>query len=91
MIKKIKIGKLRISFVLRHKWEKTKSRIDSFRWRGKEIGIFYRKNMCVGNKLKGRAMFSDENMVPSYQFGIVLVWVKCWIDIDWGVLDVPIY
>jgi hypothetical protein len=87
MIKKIKIGHLVIKGVFRHQWEKTESRIiNRTEWRNKELGIFYRKVMCVGIEKK----FNKSNLRPSYMFGINLIWCRMWIELNFKILELEL-
>ena len=81
MIKAIKIGHLRITWVLRHQWEKEVP--ETFLIRStRQLGFFFRKDRAVGTRKKGRAMFDGDNLSPSYMFGLNLIWAKTWIAID---------
>jgi len=85
MIKKIKIGHLRITWVIRHQWEKDEP--ETFLMRStRELGLFFRKSMAVGTRKGGRAMFDTGNLSPSYMFGLNLIWAKTWISVDWRVM-----
>ena len=85
MIKKIKIGHLRITWVIRHQWEKDEP--ETFLMRStRELGLFFRKSMAVGTRKRGRDMFDKGNLSPSYMFGLNLIWAKTWISVDWRVM-----
>ena len=91
IIKRLKIGDLTIKFVLRHYWEKgdpTNIWITKYNFRKKELGFWYDKNMAVGTTKKGKEMFSDSNLYPSYMFGVNLIYVKFWFTIDRKVLSI---
>jgi len=77
MTKELNIGKLNIIFVFKHKWEKEQQRIYS-EFNTKQLGLFWRKDMVVGRRKKGKAMFDSDNLVPSYLFGINLIVCKFW-------------
>lgn len=85
MIKKIKMGHLRITWVLRHQWEELTPETFLMK-RQRQLGIFFNKNRAVGTRKKGRAMFDGDNLSLSYMFGLNLIWAKTWITIDWKVL-----
>jgi hypothetical protein len=89
MIKKFSIGKLNLTFVFRHRWEK-EHRFLSTMFNTKQLGLFWRKDMCVGRRKKGNAMFDSDNLVPSYMIGINLVFCKFWITFDINVLDIDL-
>ena len=85
MIKAIKIGHLRITWVLRHQWEKEEP--ETFLMRStRQLGFFFRKDRAVGTRKRGRAMFDRDNLSPSYMLGLNLIWAKTWICVDWRVL-----
>jgi len=87
MIKKFSIGKLNLTFVFRHRWEK-EQRFRSFNTN--ELGLFWRKDMVVGRRKKGKAMFDSDNLVPSYLFGINLIVCKFWLNLDINSLNIKI-
>lgn len=86
MIKAIKIGHLRITWALRHQWEKELEPETFLMKSTRQLGIFFRKSKAVGTRKKGRAMFDGDNLSPSYTFGLNLIWAKTWINVDWKVL-----
>jgi hypothetical protein len=88
MIKKLKIGSLTFKFVFRHKWDNLESDrvFHRLSWKTKELGIFFRKDMCVGIDTTGRKMFNVSNLMPSYLLGFNLIWCKLWFELDWKVL-----
>lgn len=90
-IKRLKIGDLTVKFVLRHYWENTDPDniwIRRYDFRRKELGFWYDKNMAVGTSKKGKEAFHSSNLVPSYMFGVNLLYVKFWITIDRKVLHI---
>jgi len=90
MVRKLKIGDLRITFVLRHRWEKDKSitNYEVFNMRKEfELGIWFKKNRAIGlvvkdkdHKSKIDKTFSKSNLVNSYMLGLNLIVCKCWIN-----------
>jgi len=83
---KIKIGHLYLVGVFRHMWDSPEDELLlRHEFRPKRLGLFFTKNMCVGVTKKGKEMFSRDNHFPSYKIGLDLIWVKCWITIDWKV------
>lgn len=86
MILKKQIGHLRLTFVLRHQWEKEKRGYqDRTMFRTRHLGIFYRKDLAVGTWKKGKEMFSSGNLAPSWMFGVELWFLKFWFDVSWRV------
>lgn len=91
MAKYIKIGRTTIKFVFRHLWEKEKDATErlftsKMEFRNKALGLFWRKDMAIGSKKTGKAMFDGDNLVPCYMIGLNLIWAKTWITIDRGVM-----
>jgi len=89
MTKDFNIGKLNLLFVFKHKWEKEQQRIYS-EFNTKQLGLFWRKDMVVGRRKKGKAMFDSDNLVPSYLFGINLIVCKFWLNLDINSLNIKI-
>jgi hypothetical protein len=75
--------------VFKHKWEKEQQRIYS-EFNTKQLGLFWRKDMVVGRRKKGKAMFDSDNLVPSYLFGINLIVCKFWLNLDINSLNIKI-
>ena len=89
MTKELNIGKLNIILVFKHKWGKEQQRIYS-EFNTKQLGLFWRKDMVVGRRKKGKAMFDSDNLVPSYLFGINLIVCKFWLNLDINSLNIKI-
>jgi hypothetical protein len=89
MTKELNIGKLNILFVFKHRWQKEQQRIYS-EFNTKQLGLFWRKDMVVGRRKKGKAMFDSDNLVPSYLFGINLIVCKFWLNLDINSLNIKI-
>jgi hypothetical protein len=89
MTKDFNIGKLNLLFVFRHKWEKEQQRIYS-EFNTKQLGLFWRKDMVVGRRKKGKAMFDSDNLVPSYMFGVNLIVCKFWFNVGFDSLNIKI-
>jgi hypothetical protein len=89
MIATIKIGRLKINLVLRHRFE-TRNRLDMTfrRW---ELGLWFRKNLVVGShEFKNPSRWSN-NLVGSYMFGVELLICKAWLEVNYGAMtfDLP--
>lgn len=84
MIAKTQLGKLGLSIVLRHYWDKKSRLMWRHDWNQKKLGIFWSKSLAVGSKTKGKDAFLTKNLIPCYLFGLNLIWVKIWIEVDWG-------
>jgi hypothetical protein len=95
MVRRIKIGSFRASFVLRHRWEKdSDSMIINYEannirknW---QLGIWVKKYEVVGKVrlpenvwVKDEVVketFSDKNLVNNYMIGLNLIVCKVWVD-----------
>jgi hypothetical protein len=84
MIKTLKILKINLSFVFRHKWDKkSKERMD-MTFRDYRIGFWFRKRQIVGsNNFKNVNKWSS-NLVNSYTVGADLFIAKFWISFDFN-------
>lgn len=93
MIKKFKNNWFKIRLVFRHRWEK--GGIDNytaFKMKSNfELGLWLKTYKAVGD-VKGtlKFIFSDENSVRGYMFGINLIVCKLWVDISGPTLEIPI-
>ena len=98
IVKSFKLGHLRVSMVSRHKCENYRNSEYSTRlmdditlWhRRYQLGIWFKKDMAVGTRKKGKAMFSSSNLSPSWYIGFDLIWVKLWFNFSWRVLTFKI-
>ena len=81
----MKIRNVGIKFVFRHYWEKKdRTWMIQTEWNEKRVGFFWRKNLAVGSRIKGKGAFKHENLVPCYLFGIELGWMKGWVEFEFG-------
>jgi hypothetical protein len=90
-ILRLNFGPLKIKFVFRHRYEKYRDLSDSHSMWGKwELGFWFKRNLCVGSKYKGKDMFSKKNQAYDYMLGVNLLWFKLWVDVSWNVLDIKL-
>jgi len=90
-ILKFALGRFKIKFVFRHRFEKFMDLSDTHSMWGKwELGMWFKKNMCVGIKYTGKKVFSKNNLFPEYMVGFNLLWIKLWITMSWNVLEIDI-
>lgn len=91
MTKTLKIGDVRIRLTIRHRFEKNLTTLDKIsefrRW---ELGVWFRKDRAVGNKVKGIDAFKSNNLVNTYQLGFNFVLGKAWLTFDKNVLIMKI-
>ena len=90
MVKKIKIGRFKATFVLRHRWESDRSISNYEVWRMRkeyELGIWFKRNKAVGTVKRGqdsqetaKKTFASDNLVNTYMIGLDLIVCKTWID-----------
>lgn len=97
IIKSFSIGHLRTTLVIRHKWEnykgdKSERFLDEITlWhRRYQLGIWVKREMAVGTRKRGEALFSESNLSPSWYIGFDLIWVKLWFNFSWRVLHLKI-
>lgn len=84
-IRRIKLGHLTVKFIFRHQWDDPTDWSNAFEYKTRELGLFFRKDMCVGTRRNGMDMFKKDNLSPSYMFGLRLIWAKCWLEFSWKV------
>jgi tetrahydromethanopterin S-methyltransferase subunit F len=85
-IAKMKLGHLTIKAVFRHKWDSPEDAyVNSVEYKTKRLGIFARRSLGVGTKLKGKALFTKGNLFPIYLVGVDLIVAKAWLEFSWRV------
>ena len=89
-VSRFSIGDLTIKFVYRHRFEKYMDLSDNMMWKKNELGIWFKKNLCVGTKEKGKKMFDKDNMGYTYMIGFNLILLKFWFEFSWKVLELDI-
>lgn len=92
VIKKIKIGPLRLTWVLRHIWEKDKDITNYTVWsmrKRPELGIWFNSESAVGSVKKGKdknetvnKTFNKSNHVKIYTIGLKLFVCHTWVTIQ---------
>lgn len=92
MIRRIKIGGFRATWVIRHRWEKgADSMIENYEAnqikKSLKLGIWFKKYEVVGTIKKGKDRgqtientFSKNNLVNNYMVGLDLIVAKVWVD-----------
>ena len=98
MIGRIRTKRLKINFVLRHRWEKGGfENYEAFRMRKEfKLGLWLKTYKAVGN-VPGKYprgllkhIFSDKNLVKGYMIGLDLIVCRMWMDISGRTLEIPI-
>ncbi len=85
-VAKMKLGHLTIKAVFRHKWDSPDDLyVSTVEYKTKRLGIWVKRTLAVGTKLKGRALFAKGNLFPVYWIGVDLVFAKCWLEFSWRV------
>jgi hypothetical protein len=90
MVKKIKIGKLRLTWVFKHFWEKDRDMTtnwDVWMMRKKlSLGIWVERIRVVGPTKHGKnreetieKTFKNSNLVNEYVIGLNFILVKTWV------------
>ena len=94
MVKRIKIGPFRSTWVLRHRWEPgAKNGVLSSNYEGHKIittlrlGIWAKRSKVVGaakrskdGKMVASKTFSANNMIHNYMIGLELIVCRVWVD-----------
>ena len=84
MVKRLKIGKIKFTFVFRHKWDnKNVTRYNS-EFRDYRIGIWVKINKIVGSKNFNKPREWKNNTVNDYTIGIKLIICKMWVSFNYG-------
>ena len=79
MIGKLKIGKIKFTFVYRHKWDDK----DEYRYlsefRDYRIGFWFKRSKLVGTKNFNKPNEWNNNLVDDYRIGVDLIICKAWV------------
>ncbi len=80
MIGKLKIGKIKFTFVFRHKWDiKYNSEFRDYR-----IGLWFKRTRIVGSKNFNKPKEWGNNLVNDYMIGLNLIICKMWVSFNQG-------
>lgn len=94
IVKYLNIGRLQITFVFRHRFEKKKDENDIWdtlmTWREWELGFWFKRSQIVGRKNFHKPKEWKNNFVYSYMFGINLLWCKAWFTVCKGGMHIKI-
>ena len=85
MIKHFEIKNFSITFVFRHKWDKV-NKDYGYDFNTYELGLFCRRDFCVGKREFSKVQKWGKNLVPNYMIGLKLLVVKCWISFACGAM-----
>jgi hypothetical protein len=89
MVKNIKIGCFRCSFVLRHIWEGDSDDVFCSNYlvyemkQKKSLGIWFKNDKIVGPAIKNgspKETFQADNLINNYMLGFDLIVFKFWFD-----------
>jgi len=84
MVKRLKIGKIKFTFVFRHKWDDKNRTTYNSEFRDYRIGIWFRKSRIVGSKNLNKPKEWGNNLVNDYMIGINLIICKMWVSFNYG-------
>jgi len=84
MIKRLKTGRFRFTFVFRHKWDSRDELMDSSEFRDYRIGLWFKINKIVGSKNFNNPKEWKNNLVNDYMIGVNLIICKAWITFNYG-------
>lgn len=83
MIRSIKIGKTKFTFVFRHKWDK--NTLDEIKYNTEyRLGLWFKKYKIVGAKNFNKPKEWGKNLVNDYMIGIDLIVCKLWVSFNRG-------
>jgi hypothetical protein len=85
MVGKLKIGKVELTFVFRHKWD-TKSKMMKYNleFRDYRVGIWFKVSKIVGSKNFNNPQKWSDNLVNDYMIGVDLIICKMWVEFNRG-------
>jgi hypothetical protein len=83
MIKRLKIGRAKLTFVFKHMWQNDNKKYN-FDFRDYRFGFWFRVDKIVGSNNFNKPKEWSNNLVNSYMFGIDLIVYKFWISFDRG-------
>lgn len=87
-VRKLRLGYLRVTFVLRHKWDDEEDKLyQRFEWKTKRIGLWFKTYKAVGVENFKKPSLWSKNMGKSFMVGINFIWINTWLDISWKVKD----
>ena len=89
-VSRFRLGNLTIKFVYRHAFEKYMDLADKHSWKNHELGMWFKRNLCIGKGKHGKKLFDEDNVGYSYMIGFKLIWLKFWFELSWNVLEIEI-
>ena len=91
MLSRIQIGKCTLTGVLRYRWEsRTNDLRDYGMWKEWSLSIWFKTYKAVGRKNFKQVDKWGSNLKTCYMFGVDLLIVKLWVDIDFGAMHLGI-
>ncbi len=86
MIKKFKIGDIKIDLIFKHKWGNKNSLRNRMDFKDYSLGIWFRLDKLVGRKNANQVKNWEKNLVNEYTFGVNLILCKLYICFSKGAL-----
>ena len=84
MVGRLKIGRIKFTFVFRHKWDsKDEIRFNS-EFRYYQLGLWFKRNKIVGSKNFNKPKEWGNNLVNDYMIGVNLIICKVWVSFNIG-------
>lgn len=84
MVGNLRIGKIKFTFVFRHKWDNQ----DGFKYNSEfqdyRIGFWFKRSRIVGSKNFSKVKEWGNNLVNDYTIGVNLIICKMWISFNRG-------
>lgn len=84
MVGKLKIGKIKFTFVFIHKWDNQDETRYNSEFRDYRIGLWFKKSRIVGSKNFNNPKEWGNNFVNDYMIGMNLIICKIWVSFNRG-------
>lgn len=82
MVRRLKIGKIKFTFVFRHKWDNQDEIKYNSEFRDYRIGVWFKKSKIVGSKNFNKPKEWGDNLVNDYMIGVNLIICKMWVSFN---------
>lgn len=86
-IKRTKIFGIEITFVFKHKFNKTKTLLNTYTWKDWKLGMFAKQSKAVGRKpndLSKIKIGASKNLIKQFMIGFDLLIIKFWFTFNRG-------
>lgn len=87
MVKKLRIGKIKLSFTFRYKGDDHDTTTYMSDFRDFRLGIWFDKRRVVGSHNFKKPKEWSNNLVNDYRFGVDLFLIKFWFEFNVGGME----